>query len=396
MNREQYQEQVETMLSVFPPFMKDWNRELVINEISYATIYQYFKTTREFFSWLLESGVLDYSKIKDIKPTDLNIDKNTANDYKYYLRERPRQSTYGDVRNAASAKNADNTLTTKTINNKLSALLSLYRYLTEDVEIDGDVYFDRNAFKKAGLLKDKEAKGNQRNKDLVRQMFLGDIKFDFLDWAKNRYPESSDMKPQQKKTYKRDIERNLAIFALILGSGIRVNELVSADVDAIEFKKNGGEIRVLRKGGFTNTAFISQWAIPYIRDYLDIRNARYNPQKSQKALFLAFSRTDDHANRITVSAVQRMWKKWSTAFGRPSTPHKGRHTFATELYNATSNIVLVADALGQSTTSATTKYTHILDGEISDVVANLNAESNDSFPSISVYEDSASKVNELI
>lgn len=107
-------------------------------------------------------------------------------------------------------------------------------------------------------MKDKEAKGTQKNKDLVRQMFLGSIKFEFLDWAENKYPNSSDMKAQQKKTYKRDVERNLAIFALIIGSGIRVNELASADVDAIQLNSDGGEIRVLRKGGFTNTAFISK------------------------------------------------------------------------------------------------------------------------------------------
>jgi len=73
-----------------------------------------------------------------------------------------------------------------------------------------------------------------------------------------------------------------------------------------------------------------------------------------------------------------------------------RHTFATELYNATSNIVLVADALGQSTTSATTKYTHILDGEISEVVSRLNSQNQNSYPSMSVYEANASTVNNLI
>ena len=54
-----------------------------------------------------------------------------------------------------------------------------------------------------------------------------------------------------------------------------------------------------------------------------------------------------------------MVKKYSTAFGHPLTPHKLRHTLASEMYNITKDQVLVAQQLGQKGTSATDLYTHV-------------------------------------
>ena len=57
--------------------------------------------------------------------------------------------------------------------------------------------------------------------------------------------------------------------------------------------------------------------------------------------------------------LKKMVKKYSTAFGHPLTPHKLRHTLASEMYEVTKDQVLVAQQLGQKGTSATDLYTHV-------------------------------------
>ena len=62
---------------------------------------------------------------------------------------------------------------------------------------------------------------------------------------------------------------------------------------------------------------------------------------------------------MTTNAIEKMVGKYSAAFGHPITPHKLRHTVASELYQATKDQVMVAQQLGQKGTSATDLYTHV-------------------------------------
>lgn len=64
-----------------------------------------------------------------------------------YLRERPSLNTYSKKQGVSQT----------TINRTLSALSSLYKYLTEEVEgPDGEPYFYRNVMKKFRLRKRKK------------------------------------------------------------------------------------------------------------------------------------------------------------------------------------------------------------------------------------------------
>ncbi|KGO31945.1 hypothetical protein Q757_04030 [Oenococcus alcoholitolerans] len=75
--------------------------------------------------------------------------------------------------------------------------------------------------------------------------------------------------------------------------------------------------------------------------------------------------------RITTISVDRLVKKYSTAFGRPTTPHKFRHSLATELIQKTGSETLVASILGQTTTSATRLYTHITANERKNIMESM-------------------------
>ena len=67
----------------------------------------------------------------------------------------------------------------------------------------------------------------------------------------------------------------------------------------------------------------------------------------------------ERLKRITTNAVEKMVNKYSASFGKPLTPHKLRHTLASELYEVTKDQVLVAQQLGQKGTTATDLYTHV-------------------------------------
>ena len=89
---------------------------------------------------LVDSGVADVDKITDVSLSVLeNLTKRDLESFILYLRERPRLNTRSTRYGVSQT----------TINRTLSALSSLYTYLTEEVENeDGEPYFYRNVMKK--------------------------------------------------------------------------------------------------------------------------------------------------------------------------------------------------------------------------------------------------------
>ncbi len=74
--------------------------------------------------------------------------------------------------------------------------------------------------------------------------------------------------------------------------------------------------------------------------------------------------------------LKKMVKKYSTAFGHPLTPHKLRHTLASELYQVTKDQVLVSQQLGQKGTSATDLYTHVDQQQQRDALKEISQTNN--------------------
>ncbi|MDN6043478.1 MAG: tyrosine-type recombinase/integrase, partial [Lactobacillus sp.] len=155
--------------------------------------------------------------------------------------------------------------------------------------------------------------------------------------------------------FKINKERDLALIALILGTGVRVSEAVNVNLADINWKQN--MLDVTRKGGQRDSVPIAPWTMPNHKQNQALRAQRYHALKKDTAFFL----TIYHGNtrRITANSVEKLVKKYSTAFGHTLTPNKLRHTLASELYNITKDQVLVSQQLGQKGTSATDLYTHV-------------------------------------
>lgn len=151
--------------------------------------------------------------------------------------------------------------------------------------------------------------------------------------------------------YKKQKYRDLAIITLLLGTGIRVSELVGLDISDVDFKNDG--IRILRKGGNEMIVYFGTEVEDALKDYLSLSREGITPLDGhENALFLSNLR-----KRISIDAVENLVKKYSSAITvKTITPHKLRSTYGTNLYQETGDIYLVADVLGHSDVNTTKKH----------------------------------------
>ena len=168
-----------------------------------------------------------------------------------------------------------------------------------------------------------------------------------LDTVRNGSNLPGNGKAWNEKTKSRD----LAIFALLLGTGIRISECVGLNLGDVDFKT--GMFKVTRKGGNEAILYFSHEIAEYLLDYLqDRKDVKPNPGH-EKALFLS-----SQNNRISVRAVQHFVANYKKAAGivKKISPHKFRSTYGTRLYQNTGDIYLVADVLGHKDVNTTTKH----------------------------------------
>jgi len=175
-----------------------------------------------------------------------------------------------------------------------------------------------------------------------------------------RYKEELKEKKQNKgKWLKRSrnklftAKRDYAILHLFYSSGIRLKELISLDLNNIDFKR--GIVKVLGKGNREREATLTNEAIKILQSYLKARQV-WKGNKS-KAIFL--SRT---GTRITKMNVQRNVERYGIEAGiaKKVTPHMIRHSIATHYLNAGMDIRKIQNFLGHESLASTQIYTHLV------------------------------------
>lgn len=147
--------------------------------------------------------------------------------------------------------------------------------------------------------------------------------------------------------------RDYAIIMFFLGTGMRISELIGIDIDDIDFNINA--VLVTRKGGNSEILYFPAEVSNALQRYIELRNDIETVSEiDNNALFLSLQR-----KRISSRAVQKMVKKYATLASplkKKLSPHKLRSTYATNLYQNTGDIYLVADALGHSDVNTTRKH----------------------------------------
>lgn len=155
---------------------------------------------------------------------------------------------------------------------------------------------------------------------------------------------------KQKQYHKKNVKRDVAILTLFLTTGIRVSELVSINVDDIDFKN--GCFKVTRKGGNQVMLYFDDETAQALSEYLDERKDRGNYELASP-LFLSMQ-----GKRMSVRSVELMVKKYARIASplKKISPHKLRSTYGTMLYGETGDIYLVADVLGHKDVNTTRKH----------------------------------------
>ena len=155
---------------------------------------------------------------------------------------------------------------------------------------------------------------------------------------------------KQKQYHKKNVKRDVAILTLFLTTGIRVSELISINVDDIDFKN--GCFKVTRKGGNQVMLYFDDETAQALSEYLDERKDRGNYELASP-LFLSMQ-----GKRMSVRSVELMVKKYARIASplKKISPHKLRSTYGTMLYGETGDIYLVADVLGHKDVNTTRKH----------------------------------------
>ena len=152
-------------------------------------------------------------------------------------------------------------------------------------------------------------------------------------------------------------KRDYAILEFMYGTGVRVSELCSLEIDDIDYVNK--QVIVLGKGSKERYLPLHELIIESLDDY--VSNARIELQVKNKAdisnkLFL-----NHHGGELSPRGVrvilEKIVKNASESFH--ISPHMLRHSFASHLLNNGADLVTVQELLGHENLSTTQIYTHI-------------------------------------
>jgi len=146
--------------------------------------------------------------------------------------------------------------------------------------------------------------------------------------------------------------RDRAIFMLMLRTGLRVEEVSRLTLGAVDLKRN--KIFVNQgKGGKDRVVYISADAHRALVDYLQHRLL-----SKSKGLFLVEKGTC-RGTPISVRGIQKRIEYYSDKAGLQVSCHKLRHTMATQMLNAESELSTIQDLLGHRLVTTTQRYCRV-------------------------------------
>jgi site-specific recombinase XerD len=148
--------------------------------------------------------------------------------------------------------------------------------------------------------------------------------------------------------------RDRALFEVAYGSGLRAEELVTLDVEAVDF--DAEELRVEGKGGKTRIVPAGEPALRAVARYLERARPALDGADGEAALFLSKS-----GRRLSTSDVRRRLRAWTRRAEVQGgvSPHTLRHSFATHLLEGGADLRAIQELLGHASISTTQIYTRV-------------------------------------
>lgn len=275
--------------------LDEFIKELVRQDRSINTISAYTSDIQQFKNWLL--GTLGH-KTENITETDVR-------EYRQYL-------------------NKIKKLNVTSINRKLKSVVKYQNYLNDIGESKNRVVI-KNVLQKNNIEQEHEVKIVEKN-DLYKL---------------KRTIEASGNK------------RDIAVYYLLFGTGVRVSELINLELDDIQLKERNGKNHysyiLIRngKGNKSRKIPLNSDVAKAVNDYLEVR-----PVTQINKLCIG------QRGAFTRIAVNKLLEKYSKqAFiDYVVTPHMARHTAFTMMIKAGVDVKTVSLLAGHSSTDVTFNY----------------------------------------
>jgi len=320
--------QIREITKKLPQACSDFLRSIAVSTSSLTRL-AYAIDLNTFFGFLHDERI-DFSAKDPRLLNDQELEKLSRNDIIAYTEFLTYYLKNGEDDSVPNRILVNHELAIK---RKLCTIRSFYNYLFKNQRIAS------NVTELVPLPKIHEKPIIRLNKDEMFRM---------LEQAQN----GDQLTARQQKFQQITARRDYAILSVFLGTGIRVSECVGLNLRDVDLENNA--FIVTRKGGNQVVLYFPPEVAEALAEYIEERKKTFPVEGHEDALFLSLQR-----RRITQRAVQNIVKKYAAVAAPLKTrisPHKLRSTYATNLYNETGDIYLVADVLGHSSVDTTRKH----------------------------------------
>ena len=271
---------------------------------SKAGALNYLGVIVDLLNWLISEKMIDRKNISGIKPSDFT--DIMAEDITLYLKTKEQ-----------------NGISPTTLETRKHIISSFWDYMSR---VKGTEIKD-------GFFKDVTYKGISSGNNLVKKL-----------------PTEKQLNNMEEKImWKKDIpvrNRNIAIFRVLRGTGIRESELAGLDLLDLHLEEDMPYITILGKGVYremqNRSVYLTGDAYNALKEWLEYRSTLDNIVDTE-AVFI---------NKNGTRTAERNIKQIFENYGNGITPHMMRHYYAS-IMNQNGNLAFVQQQLGHSSVNTT-------------------------------------------
>lgn len=260
----------------------------------------YWSTIKNMLMWLMNKDYIKRNKLSDIVPDDLKCLRSAKMiSYFEYLRY-------------------EKEISLSTLSTQKNQLGSFWQYLKEEHYLDDNIVH---------MVKSEEFKPAKTNRRKMEKM-----------------PLHEDVEEMINKILRKPDEfiriRNIMVFRVLRGTGLRESELAGLDIDNVFLEEEHPYILVISKGTYDYTdkgkdiVYLTKDATAALVEWIDYRGSLNNIIDT-KAVFL-----NKNGKRMNEDNIQNMFKTYS---GGKLTPHMMRHEYTTVLQRETNDPTFVQE-----------------------------------------------------
>ncbi|QCE33077.1 tyrosine recombinase XerC [Acetobacteraceae bacterium] len=208
---------------------------------------------------------------------------------------------------------------------RLSSLRSFFRWLEQEKNLENSAVF--------------RLRGPRLSKSLPRPLNV-----------KEALAAPEEIASGQKKPEL--ILRDIALFSLLYGAGLRIGEALKLNIGQIRNFK-GTSLRIIGKGNKERLVPLIPEVIKPLRKYLEVRDPLQGLDADEPFFIGA------KGGRLQAGIAQKSMREWRRQSGLPesATPHALRHSFATHLLSNGADLRVIQELLGHASLASTQIYT---------------------------------------